>query len=360
MKKKLLNLLLPVTFILTLTSVASAFEILTTEDFVTKTFITTDLVKTADNAIIIFDSSKKMEAMYKDTGKTLYEVAKKTLIERNEMMPDMGHNIGLYSYSPWKEIYPLKPYDHDYFGAALNNMPEKPKGPTLLMNALNNLESLLKKTEGRTVVFLYTDGTNTDLTPGYVTPLEKAEQITEKYGVCFYLIDTSAELSKKVDLEKLSEANFCSRIIPFEAFVEHPEYNMGALFVVKANKNIISYTETRVVGIKTPNVLYGFDSSTINSEYNNKLDKLGEFLNLNKEAFAVLAGYADATGPEAYNLELSYQRADSIATYLTSNHNVNKSQLILLWLGQLNPAGDNMTKEGRRENRRVEIAIGGF
>ena len=65
-------------------------------------------------------------------------------------------------------------------------------------------------------------------------------------------------------------------------------------------------------------------------------------------------------GSEDYNLDLSYKRVESIASYLVENFNVNRSQLVTFWFGKLNPVADNSSSEGRMQNRRVEILIGGI
>ena len=88
-----------------------AFEIITKDDFKQGIVVTIDLIKTADNAIILFDSSSTMNKPFKDTGMTRYDAAKKTLMERNEYFPDLDYNFGLYVYTPWKEVYPVQKYE---------------------------------------------------------------------------------------------------------------------------------------------------------------------------------------------------------------------------------------------------------
>jgi OOP family OmpA-OmpF porin len=65
-------------------------------------------------------------------------------------------------------------------------------------------------------------------------------------------------------------------------------------------------------------------------------------------------------GSEEYNLGLSLKRTDIVADYLVSNHNISSDRIVRLWFGQLNPVADNSTEEGRRLNRRVELAVGGL
>jgi len=39
---------------------------------------------------------------------------------------------------------------------------------------------------------------------------------------------------------------------------------------------------------------------------------------------------------------------------------ISPDRIPSLWYGQMNPVADNSTEEGRRLNRRVEIAVGGI
>jgi outer membrane protein OmpA-like peptidoglycan-associated protein len=129
---------------------------------------------------------------------------------------------------------------------------------------------------------------------------------------------------------------------------------------VKATKEIVTITDKKIVGIKTNNFLFNFDKTDLSADARERLSILAAFLKENPTAFAALAGHADNTGTEDYNLGLSYKRAESIARYLVDNLQVEASQLILFWFGQLNPVADNATIEGRRQNRRVEILVGGM
>jgi len=70
-----------------------AIEILTKEDFVNNVVVTEHLIKTADNGIILFDTSDSMSKPYLETGMSRYEIAKKTLMERN-IFPKPGTQYG--------------------------------------------------------------------------------------------------------------------------------------------------------------------------------------------------------------------------------------------------------------------------
>jgi outer membrane protein OmpA-like peptidoglycan-associated protein len=68
------------------------------------------------------------------------------------------------------------------------------------------------------------------------------------------------------------------------------------------------------------------------------------------------AGHTDSTGGYEYNLKLSQERADSVASYLAAQ-GVQSARLVSRGYGPDRPLGDNGTVEGRQQNRRVEITL---
>jgi OOP family OmpA-OmpF porin len=335
-----------------------AFEILTKEDFVKKIVVKDYLIKTADNAIILFDDSGSMSKLYQDTNMTRYEVAKRILMRRNAYFPDLGHNFGLYTYSRWRAVYPVQPYNREKFAEAIANLQDKPQGPTLLESGLRKLESVLWNLSGRTVVFVITDGTYTDMAgkrPGAI-----AKALAEKYDVCFCVISTADDTASREVIKRVASVSPCSIGIPFRKFVNRPEYNTSMLYIVASTVDIKTTTETRTVGVKVDNILFDFDKADIRPEISRELDTLSEFMQENPDAYAVLAGYTCNRGSEEYNLGLSRKRSDIVAQYLVSNYNISPDRIVRLWFGVLNPVADNSTEKGRRLNRRVEIAVGGL
>jgi Mg-chelatase subunit ChlD len=188
---------------------ASAAEIITVEDFEQKIVTKEHLTKMADNVIILFDASISMNETYKDSGKSRYELAKTFLEDRNNRMPDLGYNMGIYLYTPWTPIYPMQSYDKQKVADALQTMPDKPDGVTYLVEGLKNLKPILENLSGHTVVFLFTDGsyTKTDVRePGYY-----AKELAENHDICFYIIssansEVNENMLKKVSFEPSVES----------------------------------------------------------------------------------------------------------------------------------------------------------
>lgn len=109
--------------------------------------------------------------------------------------------------------------------------------------------------------------------------------------------------------------------------------------------------------VKTETVLFGFNKSTLTDDDKAKLDALGQTFSNLKYYSVEVTGYTDKSGPLGYNLDLSRKRADAVVRYLTENDKVPLVKVHVLGYGEDMPAGDNHSRAGRKENRRVEVKI---
>ncbi|AKU98323.1 Outer membrane protein A precursor [Labilithrix luteola] len=69
-----------------------------------------------------------------------------------------------------------------------------------------------------------------------------------------------------------------------------------------------------------------------------------------------LIGYTDSTGSDERNATLSKERSDAVRTFF-GEHGLNEAKIQTEGRGEADPVADNGTKEGRAQNRRVEIVI---
>jgi OmpA-OmpF porin, OOP family len=70
-----------------------------------------------------------------------------------------------------------------------------------------------------------------------------------------------------------------------------------------------------------------------------------------------IVGFADSTGAEAYNQQLSERRAAAVRQYLINNGGVAADRMEVEGRGEAEPAVSNQTREGRATNRRVELEL---
>ena len=71
----------------------------------------------------------------------------------------------------------------------------------------------------------------------------------------------------------------------------------------------------------------------------------------------VLVGHTDASGGQEGNLRLSKLRAESVRQALLYTHKIAPVQVASDGVGYLAPRDSNLTEEGRRNNRRVEVMM---
>jgi outer membrane protein OmpA-like peptidoglycan-associated protein len=77
---------------------------------------------------------------------------------------------------------------------------------------------------------------------------------------------------------------------------------------------------------------------------------------LSRAAYIEVIGHTDDVGDDAYNQELSEQRAESVRNYLVAA-GVDGSKMVSVGAGESMPIASNKTDEGRAENRRVEVMV---
>src|SRR5205814_2017578 len=87
------------------------------------------------------------------------------------------------------------------------------------------------------------------------------------------------------------------------------------------------------------------------------LDEVAATLKKNPKIQKVrIEGYADATGPDAFNDRISQERAAEVVSYLISR-GIAADRLDAVGYGPGKPSSDNDTENGRAKNRRVIFYI---
>lgn len=88
----------------------------------------------------------------------------------------------------------------------------------------------------------------------------------------------------------------------------------------------------------------------------NYLDNLTAELKNNPDQKVSLTGYTDNIGNQASNIKLGLKRANRIKNILMKK-GIDGSRILTDSKGKADPIADNATKQGRKQNRRVEITI---
>ena len=70
----------------------------------------------------------------------------------------------------------------------------------------------------------------------------------------------------------------------------------------------------------------------------------------------MIIGHTDSLASDAYNMDLSRDRAESVKEYLVSQ-GIDASKLMTKGMGESEPIADNSTEKGRFLNRRIEFTV---
>jgi outer membrane protein OmpA-like peptidoglycan-associated protein len=102
-------------------------------------------------------------------------------------------------------------------------------------------------------------------------------------------------------------------------------------------------------------VQFAYDSAALGTDALIVLQRLGEALGdprLAQYSF-VIAGHTDARGSDAYNLDLSQRRANSVRDFLAGRHGIARTRMMALGHGETQPA--DPANPDAAINRRVQV-----
>ncbi len=99
-------------------------------------------------------------------------------------------------------------------------------------------------------------------------------------------------------------------------------------------------------------VQFETNSAVIKQESYGELDAFVQFLKDVPSVKGELQGHTDSVGKDAYNLNLSQKRADSVKAYIVGK-GVDVARVDAKGYGETKPVADNATVDGRAANRRV-------
>lgn len=132
------------------------------------------------------------------------------------------------------------------------------------------------------------------------------------------------------------------------------EQNIKA--IEEATNRFTALSEYDVKGQAT--VKFNVGSSTISPADEEQLKQVAQTATALTGYIVEVTGYADSTGSAAMNTKLSEERAKAVVTFLMQQGNVPVRHIVAPGaMGEYGAAAPNETKEGRAENRRVEVKI---
>jgi outer membrane protein OmpA-like peptidoglycan-associated protein len=103
-------------------------------------------------------------------------------------------------------------------------------------------------------------------------------------------------------------------------------------------------------------VNFDFDKSSIRADARPVLDEAINILKSQGSVAIIAEGHTDSTGSDAYNQALSVRRANAVRDYLVAG-GIEASRISTEGFGETQPVASNSTRDGRAQNRRVELKV---
>lgn len=171
---------------------------------------------------------------------------------------------------------------------------------------------------------------------------------------------TQAEENARRMSGQIDELNTVTTNVRAEAKTAQDTANAAVTGVEKTNTRIDQlvtslddYQEKRGIAVN-----FKAGSSKLSPEAIATLDEIAAQAKTERAYVIEVTGHASAEGKKALNERLSQQRADAVITYLVRNHDVPLRRIITPFgYGAMKPVAENDTRDGREQNRRVEVKI---
>lgn len=105
-------------------------------------------------------------------------------------------------------------------------------------------------------------------------------------------------------------------------------------------------------------ILFRVGSAVLSAQSKQQLDQIAQQALQAKGYVLEVSGFASADGSTEANRRLSQRRADTVIRYLVENHQIPLRRIVTPYgYGEAQAVADNATREGREQNRRVEVKV---
>ena len=325
-----------------------------------------------DSFLVILDASGSMGDLYKDHSKLT--LAKETVNNMNQAIPDLklagalrtfGQGIRAYEEKT-ALVYGVTEYTKDGLQEAVAKA-KRAGGDSPLCVAIDETSHDLQSVEGAIAVIIVSDGKEMD-----DAPVEAAKKMKCQYGsrVCIYTVQIGDCKDGKKLLDKVASEGKCGFSVNADdiASGQGMANFVQAVFCGERDSDGDGVLDSADKCPNTPAgakvnkcgcwVIKGINFSTnkadIRPESNAGLDEVVAVLKQNPTLKVEIQGHTDNMGAEDYNQALSEKRANAVMDYFVEK-GIAKDRLSAKGYGESQPVASNDTREGRFQNRRVQL-----
>jgi OOP family OmpA-OmpF porin len=305
-----------------------------------------------DNFIIFPDQSGSMYMTHKGKGEKKMVLAKKLLLQMNEIIPDLGYKGSAYLFAPFAEVAAPAPYDRAQMGAAIQTIPESQGifGRLTPMGiGIDQLGPVLAGLSGKTAIIMVSDGKHNL----GADPVLMARSLYNQYpDICFHVVSFAETGWGKAILQAVNQVAGDCIYAEGTALLQDPvalEQFVKDIFCLEVE------VEEEVIVLR--GIHFDFDKYNIKPEWMPVLDEAAAILMSNPNMRVVIEGHTDSRGTVAYNQKLSERRANAVYNYLLQK-GIAADRMATVGYSELRPKIPNArTEEEHAINRRVEFQV---
>jgi OOP family OmpA-OmpF porin len=340
--------------------------------------LTSEAIQRIETLLVIFDATETHEE--EAFGKKKLDEAKNILTLLNDGIQKFPVTTGLRTVANTTQlIYGLSAHDAKKFQAMIDSVTTA-KGKISMSAAINASKYDLKAASGNIAVVIISDGLSTNN-----LALKSAEILGVDFTnrLCLYTICVGnhpqgatfmTQLAQKtacgfsVSSTRLNTADAMQQFIKSIFFADASDLVETDIQGADADGDGIANTidlcdRTPKGAVVDPNgcwdiqhIFFDWNKADVHVQYKNKLVKAVEVFKANPDLHVEFQGHTDNTGNDAYNQQLSEQRANNVKNILIKQ-GVSKKQLSTQGFGKTRPLSPNDSDDNRAKNRRVESVI---
>ena len=226
-------------------------------------------------------------------------------------------------------------------------------GMTPLHDIFVEIEEVIVPGAGPAAVVLFSDGVPDE--PELATWAAYRVVASHPEGVCFHTVQTGGDEDGAAFLRGISELTNCG-----SSRNAADVNNVAALTSFSRRVFAGRYDAPAVAAgpcagvVRLRGIEFGFDSDQVTEGSRVVLDAAVTHLKQCPKIRVNIEGHTDGVGPESYNQGLSERRARATRDFFVGS-GVDADRLSARGLGEMDPITGNDTREGRAQNRRVEL-----
>ncbi|MCX7634717.1 MAG: OmpA family protein [Syntrophales bacterium] len=356
------------------------------------------LVQKVQVFAVILDATMSMEDPYRGGTKMQAEKELVALFDHtipNLKLTEVARSFGRFEFmgeDTTRLLYGPVPYEKHRLTTVASTLI--PRGFSPLNSAIDGVTQDLRDQTGDMALIIFSDGEDMEK----FRPEDAAARLKSTYGerICIYAVHIGESAAGRKQLQRIVDAGGCGFVVKgsevatpagmadfvakvfLKEYVAPPAPKKVEPVVQPApapappppppKEEIVEVKpQAQAAPIVTPkepvtirlNIEFDTAKSVIKPKYHDEIKRVADFMKEYPATKAVIEGHTDNVGKRDANMKLSRQRAEAVVQYLVTKFGIPASRLEAVGYGPDRPIGDNKTKEGRQQNRRVTAVITG-